>query len=147
MRNDDLGFYRAPGRSFYATLVPFPIACFVGTFLTDLAYIATDSVIWETFSVWLLTIGLVVAALAVLAGIVDLVRSRRVRGLGRPWMRVVGEFVAFGLALLNVFVHSRDGYIAVVPQGIILSALTVFVLIVTLFVGRPVNTYRTEGLT
>ena len=134
MRNDDLGFYRAPGRSFYATLVPFPIACFVGTFLTDLAYMATDSVIWETFSVWLLTIGLVVAALAV----------RRVRGLGRPWMRVVGEFVAFGLALLNVFVHSRDGYTAVVPEGII---LTVLVLIVTLFVGRPVNTYRTEGLT
>ena len=87
------------------------------------------------------------AALAVLAGIVDLVRSRRVRGLGRPWMRVVGEFVAFGLALLNVFVHSRDGYTAVVPEGIILSALTVLVLIVTLFVGRPVNTYRTEGLT
>ena len=147
MRNDDLGFYRTPGRSFYATLVPFPIACFIGTFLTDLAYVATNSVTWETFSVWLLTIGLVVAGLAAIAGIVDLVRSRRVRGLGRPWMRVGGEFVAAGLSLINVFVHSRDGYTAVVPEGIILSALTVLVLIVTLVIGRPASTYRTEGLT
>ena len=148
MRNDDSGFYRAPGRSFYATLVPFPITCFIGAFLTDLAYVATDSVLWETFSVWLLTIGLVVAGLAVIAGLVDLVRSQRFRGLARPWMRVAGEFVAFGLSLINVFVHSRDGYTAVVPEGLILSALVVLVLIVTLFIGRPAtNAYRTEGLT
>ncbi len=147
MRNDDPGFYRAPGRSFYATLVPFPIACFVGTFLTDLAYVATESVVWETFSVWLLTIGLVVAGLAAIGGIVDLVRSRRVRGLAQPWMRVGGEFIAAGLSLINVFVHSRDGYTAVVPQGLILSALVVLVLIVTLVIGRPPATYRTEGLT
>ena len=109
MRNDESSLYRVPGRSFYATMVPFPIACFIGTFLTDLAYLATASVLWETFSVWLLTIGLVVAGLAILAGIADLVRSRRVRGLERRPLRVVGEFVAFGLSLVNVFVHSRGG--------------------------------------
>ncbi len=147
MRNDASGLYRVPGRSFYAILVPFSIACFIGTLLTDLAYLATDSVLWETFSVWQLTIGLVVAALAVVGGIVDLVRSRRVRGLAQPWLRVLGQFVAFGLSLLNVFVHSRDGYTAVVPEGLILSALVVLVLIVTFILERPLNAYRKEGLT
>ena len=146
MSNDDPGLYRVPGRSFYATLVPFPIACFVGTFLTDLAYLATDSFVWETFSVWLLTIGLVVAGFAVLGGLVDLVRSRRVRGLARPWFRVVGELVAFALSLVNVFVHSRDGYTAVVPEGLILSALVVLVLVATLVLGRTADATRMEGL-
>ena len=146
MSNDDAGLYRKPGRSFYATLVPFTIACFIGTFLTDMAYLATASYLWETFSVWLLTIGLVVAGLAVLGGIADLVRSRRVRGLRRPTVRVLGELVAFGLSLVNVFVHSRDGYTAVVPEGLILSAAVVLVLAVTLIVGWPADAYRTKGI-
>ena len=133
------GVSRVPGRSAYATLVPFPIACFIGALLTDLAYFATQSYVWETFSVWLLAIGLIVAGLAVIGGLVDLVRSRRVRGLGQPWLRVLGEFVAFALSLVNVFVHSRDGYTAVVPEGLILSALVVLVLLATLVLGRSSN--------
>ena len=136
MYDDNSGLYRVPGRSFYATLVPFPIACFICTLLTDLAYVATDSFVWETFSVWLLTIGCVVAGLAVIAGIVDLVRSRRVRGLAQPPLRVLGEVVAFVLSIVNAFVHSRDGYTAVVPQGVILSALVVLVLAGSFAAGR-----------
>ena len=146
MYDDDQSVLRPPGRSIYATLVPFPIACIVMTFLTDLAYLATASFVWETFSVWLLTIGLVVAGFAVIGGLVDLVRSRRVRGLGRPWLSVVGEFVAFALALLNVFVHSRDGFTAVVPEGLMLSALTVLVLVATLFLGHRTLHLRSRGL-
>ena len=139
MYDDKPGIYRVPGRSFHATIVQFPIACFVGTLLTDLAYVATDSFVWETFSVWLLTIGCVVAGLAVLAGVVDLVRSRRVRGLAQPPIRVLGEIVAFALSIVNAFVHSRDGYTAVFPQGLILSALVVLVLAVTFLRGRAVT--------
>lgn len=141
----DAAPYRTPGRSIYATLAPFPIACFVATLLTDLAYLATQSYLWETFSVWLLAIGLVVAGLAIVGGIADLVRSRRVAGLGRPWPRILGEAVAFALALLNVFVHSRDGWTAVVPEGLALSALTVLVLLATLALGRPSSVRRTRG--
>lgn len=146
MHDDDTRTARTFGRSLYSLLVPFPVACFVGTLLTDLAYVATDAVTWETFSVWLLTVGLVVAGLAVMAGVVDLVRSRRVRGLRQPWLRLLGHFVAFGLALVNVFVHSRDGYTAVVPEGVLLSTVTVLVLIATAVVGHPSYSYRTRGL-
>ncbi len=123
------------GRSFYATLVPFSTACFVGAFMTDLAYWATASVTWETFSVWLLAVGLIVAGFAVVAGLIDMVRSRRLAGLSQPLFSVSGHVVAFGLSLINVFVHSRDGYTAVVPQGLILSALVVLVLLVTGLMG------------
>ena len=139
---DDMGPPARPfGRSYYSTFAPFSATCFILTFLTDLAYWATASFLWETVSVWLLTAGLIVGGLAILAGLVDLVRSRNVRGLAQPWQRPVGHLVAFALSLVNVFVHSRDGYTAVVPQGLILSALVVLVLVATAVLDRSA-TYR-----
>jgi uncharacterized membrane protein len=146
---DDLGPPSRPyGRSVYAMIAPFAATCFILAFFTDLAYWATASYLWETMSVWLLTVGLIAGGFAILAGFVDLVRSRTVRGLAQPWARIGGQFVAFALSLVNVFVHSRDGYTAVVPQGLILSALVALILVVTAFADRPV-TYgaRTGTLT
>ena len=41
------------------------------------------------------------------------------------------------LALINAFVHSRDGYTAVVPTGLILSVLVVAILLcATAWTGR-----------
>lgn len=138
---------RLVGRSYYSTLVGFPASCFILTFLTDLAYWKTASYLWETISVWLLVLGLLGAGLSLVGGIVDLVRSRRVRGLAQPAVRVLGHLVAAALSLVNVFVHSRDGYTAVVPQGVVLSALTVLVLLATTLVARRAETRKfKEGL-
>ncbi|WP_158809255.1 DUF2231 domain-containing protein [Beijerinckia sp. L45] len=133
---------RVPGPSFYAALVQFPIVCFFGTLLTDLAYWKTAEFLWVSFSVWLLAFGLVMAGLAFLAGLVDLARRRRVRFLGFSWVQILGQLVAALLSLLNVFVHSRDGYTAVVPEGLLLSALVVLILLVTGWVGTSMA-YRT----
>lgn len=134
--------YRTVGRSLYATLSTFPVVCFVLTLLTDLAYWKTASYLWETISVWLLTLGLLGAGLAIVAGIIDLARSFRVRGLGHPVVRILGHLVAYGLACVNVLVHSRDGYTAVVPQGLILSAVTVLVLLATTLAAGRADTRR-----
>ena len=131
---------RRVGRSFYSTLAPFPVSCFILTFLTDLAYWASASYIWETVSVWLLTAGLVIGGLTIIAGFVDLVRSRAMIGLGQSWQRLVGHLVAFALSLVNVFVHSRDGYTAVIPQGLILSAVVALVLVATAVLDRSATT-------
>jgi uncharacterized membrane protein len=48
---------------------------------------------------------------------------------------VVGYALAVLLSLTNAFVHSRDGYTAVVPTGLALSALVVVVLLLTARVG------------
>ncbi len=112
-------------------LVPIPIACFVGTLVSDLAYWRTADMLWADFSAWLLTVGLVVAAFAALAGIIDFLGDRRVRALRPAWIHALGNVVALILAIINAFVHSRDAYTSVVPTGLILSALVVLILLVT----------------
>jgi uncharacterized membrane protein len=116
-------------------LVPFPIACFVGALVTDLVYWWTDAVQWETFSVWLLTAGMVMAGVAVLAGLIDFISNKHVRALRPAWFHVLGNVVALILALINAFVHSRDGYTAVIPTGLILSTLVVLILIFNAWTG------------
>jgi len=44
--------------------------------------------------------------------------------------------IAVLLSLMNAFVHSRDGYTAVVPTGLMLSGLVIVVLLLTACVGR-----------
>jgi uncharacterized membrane protein len=92
--------------------------------------------LWETFSIWLLTAGLIVAAFAVLFGLIDFIGSRRIRNLRLAWLHGIGNGVAMILAIINAFVHSRDGYTAVVPTGLILSGLVVLILLVTGWMGQ-----------
>jgi uncharacterized membrane protein len=122
-------------RPFYSFLIPFPVVCFVGAFVTDIAYLGSTSFIWETFSVWLLAAGLVMAAASVFAGIVDLLMKRRFEiGAGR----LICACLVVVLSLVNVFIHSRDGYTAVVPTGIVLSGVVVLLLVATAALGRTV---------
>lgn len=112
-------------------LVPVPITCFVGTLITDIAYWRTADMQWANFSSWLLTAGLVVSIFVVIAGLTDFLGEQRIRRLGAAWIHGVGNAVALVLAIFNVFVHTRDAYTSVVPTGLILSAVTVLILIVT----------------
>jgi uncharacterized membrane protein len=118
------------GHPIHAMLVQFPIVCFVGAFITDIVYWRSMSFIWETFSVWLLTAGLVGAGLAMIAGLVDLVfADHRIRQLRSAWIHALGNGPVVALSLINVLVHSRDGYTAVVPTGIILSGVVVLIMV------------------
>ena len=119
------------GRPVHVMLVSFPIACFVGALVTDIAYWRSMSFMWETFSVWLITAGLVMAAFAVIAGLIDFIANHRFYERRSGWIYTLGSTIVIVLSLFNVFVHSRDGYTAVVPTGIILSALVVLVMIIT----------------
>jgi uncharacterized membrane protein len=132
MQNDSLrSIARVGGHSIHPMLVPFPIACFFGAFVTDLVYWWTDNTQWETFSVWLLSAGMVMAGFAVIAGLIDFIGNRHIRALRPAWFHVLGNVVALVLALINAFVHSRDGYTAVIPTGLILSTLVVLILMFT----------------
>jgi uncharacterized membrane protein len=117
-------------------LVPFPIVCFTGAFVTDLVYWRSMSFIWATFSVWLISAGLVMAVFAAIAGLVDFARSRVIPRLAPAWYHLFGNTLVIVLSTVNVFVHSRDGYTAVVPTGLILSGSVVVILMVTAWMGR-----------
>ncbi len=102
-------------------------ALLIAAFATDITYARTLLFQWNNFSIWLLTGGLVLAAFAGLALIVD-VASHRITTIN--WPRFSAFVVAALLSLLNAFVHSRDSYTAVVPQGLELSALVSAILVI-----------------
>ncbi|ODM41284.1 DUF2231 domain-containing protein [Cereibacter johrii] len=123
------------GRPLHAMLVPFPIACLTLTLGADIAYWATGNLMWQHFAEWLLLIALVTGAFAALVGAIDLLVRRPLRRLRIGWIHGIGNLVALGLAVVNSFVHARDGWTGVVPWGIVLSALTVAVMAVTFWLG------------
>jgi uncharacterized membrane protein len=132
------------GRPIHRMLVSFSAAYFTGALVTDLAYWQTADVLWERFSIWLITAGLIVAGLAVIAYLIDLAGGRQIAA--PAWPRAIGYVLAVVLALVNAFVHSRDGYTAVVPTGLMLSGLVVVVLVLTAFLARAsANPHRVEG--
>jgi uncharacterized membrane protein len=137
----DLPFGREP---IHPMLVPFPIAYFTGAFVTDLVYWQTAGVMWETFSVWLITAGLTMAGFAAIAFVIDVVGGKQISTLG--WPHVAGYALAVLLSLINVFVHSRDGYTAVVPTGLMLSGLVVVILQFTSWVGWALRSRRRIGV-
>jgi uncharacterized membrane protein len=59
------------GHPIHPMLIPFPIAFFVSTFLADLAFWQTGDEFWATAGMWLLGAGLVMASLAAIAGVID----------------------------------------------------------------------------
>src|ERR1700694_2473909 len=128
-------------RPLHRMLVSFSAAYFAGALVTDIVYWQMPDVLWERFSIWLISAGLVIAGLATIAFLVDLASGRQI---DRPaWPRVCGYLGAVALSLVNAFVHSRDGYTAVVPTGLALSALVFVVLLATAWVGRATaNRFR-----
>jgi uncharacterized membrane protein len=123
------------GHPLHAMLVPFPIACFVGAFLTDLTYWRTADMMWANFSIWLITAGLVTGVLAAAAGLTDFFGSRQIRSVRSAWYHGGGNGLALILSLFNAFVHSRDAYTSVVSTGLILSGLVVLILLFTGWLG------------
>lgn len=126
---------RIAGHPIHPMLVPFPIACFVGTLITDITYWRTANIMWSNFSAWLLAVGLLMGAFAALAGLIDFIGSRRVRAQGPAWPHMLGNILVLLLSLLNAFVHSRDAWTSVVPTGLILSAVVVMIMMVTGWLG------------
>lgn len=114
----------------------------IAAFATDILYWQSLLFQWNNFSGWLLTAGLVLAALAGIALVIDLV-LRRVRRIA--WLRVGGLTAAALLSLLNAFVHSRDAYTAIVPEGIILSAVVTVILLAVGVGGWSLEARRTRA--
>lgn len=116
----------------HAMLARFPLACFVGTLVTDIAYWQTANIMWANFSSWLLAAGLVLGVLAAIAGLIDFIGDSLVRAQGPALPHMVGNVLVLVLSFVNLLVHSRDGWTSVVPEGLILSAVTV---VIVLFAG------------
>jgi uncharacterized membrane protein len=145
IRNDKfLAVRRDRGRPIHSTLASFSAAYFAGALVTDLVYWQMPDVMWERFSIWLIMAGLVMAGLTVLTYVINALAGRRRRRVS-AWPRLIGYALAVLLAVINAFVHSRDGYTAVVPSGLMLSASVVIVLVLAEIATALANRRRVGG--
>jgi uncharacterized membrane protein len=104
----------SPRRPLHPGLIAAGSTLLIATFASDLLYWRTLLFQWNNVAGWLLAAGLVLAALADIAFIVDVVIAR---GGRIAWLRLVALAVAAILALLNAFVHSREGIRPSFPKG------------------------------
>jgi uncharacterized membrane protein len=112
-------------------LIPFPIVCFVLTFVSDLAFWRTSTDFWASASLYLLGIGLIMAALAAVAGVIDVFGDDQVRNLSDAWLHAGGNVVAVVIELYNWYSRYEHGTVAIVPTGVILSFVVVVILLFT----------------
>ena len=109
-------------------LVPFPIVCFIGTFVTDLIYSRNLDPGWATASHWLLIVGLVMAALAAVAGLTDYLGDERIRRLSDALKHMLANVTAVVLELVNLVLRLNDNdFIA--STGVYISGVVVLILL------------------
>jgi uncharacterized membrane protein len=119
------------GHPIHPMLIPFPIAFFVGTFVCDLVFWGTANTSWADATLWLLGAGLIMAALAAVAGLTDFLGEPKIRNLSTAWWHAGGNVVAVLIELANWLVRYYQGSAAILPTGIILSAIVVCGLLFT----------------
>ena len=112
----------------HALFGAFPLAYFLLAFLTDIAYSRSYNLQWQYFSIWLIVAGLIMGGFAILFGGIEwLMRRRTAHRHGG--LHILLALAAWLLALLNAFIHSRDGWTAVVPEGLILSGIVALLML------------------
>lgn len=119
------------GHPIHPMLIPFPIAFFVSTFVCDLAYWQTSNGAWSAAATWLLGAGLVMAALAALAGLVDVLGEPRIRALNDVWWHAGGNVLVVLIQLYNFYARYSEGTSAILPKGLVLSLVVVCILLFT----------------
>lgn len=115
------------GHPIHPMLVQFPIVCFIGVLVTDIVFISNQNAGWATASRYLLVIGLVMAALAAVAGLTDFLGDKRIQG-GDAIKHALANVTAVILQVVNLVLrlHSNEQ----IPRiGIVLSAIVVLILL------------------
>ena len=107
-------------------LVPFPIVCFILVLVCDVLY-TQGHIELATPSKWLLGIGLVMAALAAVAGLTDFFGEKRIQGPDAI-KHMLANVTAVVLEAINLFLRlNNDAAIGTI--GIYLSIVVALILV------------------
>ena len=74
--------------------------------------------------------GLIMAALAAVVGVIDLMGDDRIRNLNDAWLHAGGNVLARDRAL-QLYSRYADGTSAIIPTGLVLSFVVVLILLFT----------------
>jgi uncharacterized membrane protein len=134
------------GHTIHRLLASFPIACFTLALGTDIAYWRTSNLMWLEFSAWLLLAGITVGVVAAVFGAISFLVRFGIRAVRFAWPSVLGTLIVLILAFFNNLVHTADGWTAIMPWGLTLSALTALVMLVTLWLSTSLVLSHSVGV-
>jgi uncharacterized membrane protein len=107
-------------------LVPFPIVCFILALVCDVLFTRGHAEL-ATASKWLLGIGLVMAALAAVAGLTDFFGEKRIQG-SDAIKHMLANVTAVVLEIINFFLRLNNDA-AIGKIGVYLSIVVVLILL------------------
>jgi uncharacterized membrane protein len=130
-----------PIHPLFAFLLAGAVPLFLGALLSDLAYGSSAEIQWSNFAAWLIQGAMVFTGFALLWSLVALLRARPRRGW--PLLCFVLLLAAFGLGIVDSFVHARDAF-AIIPAAPILSGIVTAIVILAALVGFSTLRSRTR---
>lgn len=116
----------------HAVLIAATIPLFLGALLSDWAYSSTYELQWKNFASWLIVGGLLFAGLALLWGLIELLRADTRGGGALVYFLLV--LATFLLGVINALVHAKDAW-AAMPGGLILSLIGTVLAIAAVWIG------------
>ena len=124
--------YRCTPSPLHTIFLAGAIPLFLGALLSDIAYFSTFQIQWSNFAAWLIAGGLVLFGVALLFALANLFQAKR--KIGRPLVYFLLLLVSWVLGLINAFEHAKDAF-AIMPTGLVLSAIVTLLVIVAAWVG------------
>ncbi len=123
------------GHPLHPLMVTFPIAFLSGAFGADLGYWLTQDPFWARAALWLIGAGFMAGLLAALTGMLDFLKIDRVKKHRAGWIHMVGNVTAMVLTLVNWILRWNNVESAVLPTGLLLSAIVASLLAITGWYG------------
>jgi uncharacterized membrane protein len=115
------------GHPIHPMLIPFPIVCFILTLILDVLYTRGDTGVAGA-STWILGFGLVMAALAAVAGLTDYFGDERVRRLSDALKHMLANVTAVVLEIVNFVLRLKNPE-SIASIGVYISVLVVLILL------------------
>jgi uncharacterized membrane protein len=113
------------GHPIHPMLVQFPIVCFILTFIFDILYTRGDTGV-APYTNWLLGIGLVMGALAAVAGLTDFLADKRIQGADAV-KHMLANVTAVVLEVINLILRLKNPD-SIGSTGIYISGIVVLIL-------------------
>ena len=103
--------------------------------VTDLVYWSATTEFWACVSFWLIAAGLVMGVLAAVLGLVDFLTIERARAYAAGWLHLGANAAALLLSAINLWLRWDDPLAAVMPWGLVLSAIVALLLAIAGWYG------------
>lgn len=124
--------YRSSPGLLHTILLAGSVSLFLGALLSDLAYYNTYQLQWSNFASWLNAGGELFSGLALIFALANLIRAKQKAGQVLTYFLLL--LATWALGLFNAFQHAKDAW-AVMPAGLVLSAIVFLLICLTAWVG------------